>query len=210
MDTSELYARGLRRRKAMFGEADVEKRMAASGEFGAPLQNIINAYVYGDVWERPGLPDNIRSLVMLGITAASDKPAEFRVHAKGALANGCTREQVQDVLLLVAMYCGVPAAIETNRIAAEIFGEAPAAGPSRSQDVGECCNEIGSDHRRPPSYLAAERSAVAVRAASAANFRSLSADLPRLSDRRIPQRYRRLRHRQIDLHPDQLAGRAEL
>ena len=132
MDTNELYARGLRRRKRMFGEADVEKRMAASGEFGAPLQTIINAYVYGDIWERPGLPDDIRSLVMLGITAASNKPAEFRVHAEAALANGCTREQVQDVLLLVAMYCGVPAAIETNRIAAEIFGEAPdpASGPA--------------------------------------------------------------------------------
>src|SRR3984957_11997306 len=101
VDTNELYARVLRRRKKMFGEADVEKRMAASGEFGAPLQNIINAYVYGDIWERSGLPDDIRSLVMLGITAASNKPAEFRVHAKGALANGCTRAQVQDVLLLV-------------------------------------------------------------------------------------------------------------
>ena len=131
MDTSELYARGLRRRKKMFGEAAVDQRMAASGEFGAPLQNIINAYVYGDIWERPGLPDDVRSLVMLGITAASSKPAEFRVHAKGALANGCTRAQVQDVLLLVAMYCGVPAAIETTRIAAEIFGETsdPAAKP---------------------------------------------------------------------------------
>src|SRR5712664_4383896 len=130
MDTTEMYARGLRRRKEMFGEAEVDKRMAASGEFGAPLQNIINAYVYGDVWERDGLADDIRSLVMMGITAASNRPAEFRVHAKGALANGCTKEQVQDVLLLVAMYCGVPAAIETNRIAAEIFGEAhdPAAG----------------------------------------------------------------------------------
>ena len=123
MDTSELYARGLRRRKKMFGEADVEQRMAAAGEFGAPLQNIINAYVYGDIWERQGLSGDVRSLVMLGITAASNKPAEFRVHAKGALANGCTRAQVQDVLLLVAMYCGVPAAIETTRIAAEVFGE---------------------------------------------------------------------------------------
>jgi 4-carboxymuconolactone decarboxylase len=132
VDTNELYARGLRRRKKMFGEADVAQRMAASGEFGAPLQNIINAYVYGDIWERSGLRDDIRSLVMLGITAASNKPAEFRVHAKGALANGCTKAQVQDVLLLVAMYCGVPAAIETNRIAAEIFGEAPGAadGPA--------------------------------------------------------------------------------
>jgi 4-carboxymuconolactone decarboxylase len=132
VDTNELYARGLRRRKKMFGETEVAQRMAASGEFGAPLQNIINAYVYGDIWERSGLSDDVRSLVMLGITAASNKPAEFRVHAKGALANGCTKAQVQDVLLLVAMYCGVPAAIETNRIAAEIFGEAPDAadGPA--------------------------------------------------------------------------------
>jgi 4-carboxymuconolactone decarboxylase len=126
-DTSELYARGLRRRKKMFGEADVEKRMGASGEFGAPLQNIINAYVYGDVWERGGLSDATRSLVMLAITAASGRAAEFRVHAKGALANGCTPAQVQDVLLLVAMYCGIPAAIETNQIAAEIFGSSTIA-----------------------------------------------------------------------------------
>ena len=114
----------------MFGEADVEQRMAAAGAFGAPLQNIINAYIYGDVWERPGLPHDVRSLVMLGITAASNKPAEFRVHAKGALANGCTKAQVQDVLLLVAMYCGVPAAIETTRIAAEVFGETSVADPA--------------------------------------------------------------------------------
>ena len=132
MDTSELYARGLRRRKAMFGEADVAGRMAAAGEFGAPLQNIINAYVYGDIWERPGLSADIRSLVMLAITAASNKPAEFRVHAQGARANGCSKAQVQDVLLLVAMYCGVPAAIETTRIAAEMFGEAPTADAGKS------------------------------------------------------------------------------
>jgi 4-carboxymuconolactone decarboxylase len=133
VDTSELYARGLRRRKKMFGDADVDKRMAAAGEFGGPLQHIINAYVYGDIWERGGLPADVRSLVMLAITAASNKPAEFRVHAKGALANGCTREQVQDVLLLVAMYCGVPAAIETTRIAAEIFGETtPADAAAKS------------------------------------------------------------------------------
>jgi 4-carboxymuconolactone decarboxylase len=132
-DTSELYARGLRRRKKMFGEADVEKRMGASGEFGAPLQNIINAYVYGDVWERGGLTDATRSLVMLAITAASGRPAEFRVHAKGALSNGCTPAQVQDVLLLVAMYCGIPTAIETNQIAAEIFAKAstPASGAAK-------------------------------------------------------------------------------
>jgi 4-carboxymuconolactone decarboxylase len=128
VDVNDLHARGLRRRQKMFGEADVAKRMAAAGDFGAPLQNIINAYVYGDVWERSGLSDQIRSLVMLGITAASGKPAEFKVHAKGAMANGCTAAQVQDVLLLVAMYCGVPAAIETSKIAAEVFGEVAAEG----------------------------------------------------------------------------------
>ncbi|QPF84448.1 carboxymuconolactone decarboxylase family protein [Bradyrhizobium genosp. L] len=128
VDTSDLHARGLRRRRKMFGDADVAKRMAAAGDFGAPLQNIINAYVYGDVWERDGLSDQMRSLVMLGITAASGKTTEFRVHAKGALANGCTAAQVQDVLLLVAMYCGVPAAIETSKIAAEVFGEVTPEG----------------------------------------------------------------------------------
>jgi 4-carboxymuconolactone decarboxylase len=127
VDTGELHARGLARRKRMFGDADVEKRMAAAGDFGAPLQHIINGYVYGDVWERNGLSSEARSLVMLAITAASNRPTEFRVHAKGALANGCTREQVQDVLLLIAMYCGIPAAIEPNQIAAEIFGKAASA-----------------------------------------------------------------------------------
>ncbi len=74
MDTKELYERGLELREAMFGKADVEKRMQASGDFGAPLQAIINAYVYGDVWQRNGLSNEVRSLVMLGITAASNRP----------------------------------------------------------------------------------------------------------------------------------------
>ena len=131
VDTGELNARGLLRRKRMFGEADVEKRMAAAGDFGAPLQALINGYVYGDVWERTGLSDDIRSLVMLAITAASTRPTEFRVHAKGALANGCTRAQVQDVLLLIATYCGIPAAIEPNQIAAEIFGKNAVGDPAK-------------------------------------------------------------------------------
>lgn len=125
MDVSELRERGLALRKAMFGEAAVEGRMQAAGEFGTPLQDIINAYVYGDVWSRAGLDQAVRSLVMLGITAASNRPEEFRVHVKGAIANGATAEQIQGVLLLVAMYCGVPAAIETHRIAAEALRSVP-------------------------------------------------------------------------------------
>jgi 4-carboxymuconolactone decarboxylase len=123
MDLKDLYARGLALRKRMFGDAAVEKRMQAFGDFGAPLQHIINAYAYGDVWSRKDLPDSTRSLAMLGITAAINRPAEFRVHVQGALANGCTPEQIREVLLLVAMYCGIPAANDAHRIAHEVIGE---------------------------------------------------------------------------------------
>jgi 4-carboxymuconolactone decarboxylase len=93
MDLKELYARGLALRKKMFGEAAVDKRMQAFGDFGAPLQNIINAYAYGDVWSRTELPDATRSLAMLGITAALNRPAEFRVHVQGALATAARRSR---------------------------------------------------------------------------------------------------------------------
>ena len=121
MDLKDLYARGLELRRKMFGEAAVDKRMRAFGEFGAPLQNIINAYAYGDVWSRTSLPEGTRSLAMIAMTAALNRPAEFRVHVQGALANGCTEEQIQDILLLVAMYCGIPAANEAHRIAFEVL-----------------------------------------------------------------------------------------
>ena len=124
MDLKDLYERGLALRKRMFGDAAVEKRMRALGEFGAPLQHIINAYAYGDVWSRKELPESTRSLAMLGITAAINRPAEFRVHVQGALANGCTPEQIREVLLLVAMYCGIPAANDAHRIAHEVIEEA--------------------------------------------------------------------------------------
>jgi 4-carboxymuconolactone decarboxylase len=136
MDIDELHQRGLRLRESIFGKEAVEKRMTAFGEFGAPLQHIINAYIYGDVWSRDGLPMSVRSLVMIGITAATNRPQELGVHLRGALANGCTPAEIQDVLLLVAMYCGVPASIEAHRVAVEVLGAAaqpaPAAeGPAR-------------------------------------------------------------------------------
>jgi 4-carboxymuconolactone decarboxylase len=125
MDTRELNERGLALRKEMFGEEAVDARMRSMGEFGAPLQHVINAYVYGDIWSRNGLDQRSRSLAMLGITAAINRPAEFRVHVHGALANGCTPDQIREVLLLVAMYCGIPAANEAHRIALEVIGGTP-------------------------------------------------------------------------------------
>jgi 4-carboxymuconolactone decarboxylase len=105
----------------------VESRVAALGEFGAPLQHIINAYAYGDVWSRPGLPMATRSLAMIAMMAAAGKPAELRVHLKGALKNGCTAEEIREILLLVALYCGIPTANEAHKAAVEVLREAPAA-----------------------------------------------------------------------------------
>jgi 4-carboxymuconolactone decarboxylase len=128
MDTQELYERGLALRKRMFGEGAVERRMAAFGEFGAPLQHIINAYAYGDVWGREALPAATKSLAMVAMMAALGRPEELRVHVNGALTNGCTAEQIQELLLLVALYCGIPSANEAHRVAFEALRERGNAG----------------------------------------------------------------------------------
>jgi len=123
MDDKDLYERGLKLRIAMFGRETVDKRMNAFGEFGKPLQHIINAYAYGDVWQRSALPAGTKSLVMVAMMAAAGHPNELRVHLKGAVQNGCTEAQIQEVLLLLTMYCGIPAANEAHRIAAEVLNE---------------------------------------------------------------------------------------
>ena len=123
MDTQELYRRGLAVRKQMFGADAVDKRMGALGEFGAPLQQMINAYAYGDVWSRPGLERKIRSLVVIGMNAAINRAAEFKVHVNGALNNGCTADEIREVCLLVALYAGIPAANDAHRLALEVFRE---------------------------------------------------------------------------------------
>jgi 4-carboxymuconolactone decarboxylase len=123
MNEEDLHARGLKLRIDMFGREAVEKRMSAFGEFGKPLQHIINAYAYGDVWSRSALPAATKSLVMVAMMAASGYEKELGVHIRGALKNGCNAEQIQEVLLLLALYCGIPAANEAHRIAADILQE---------------------------------------------------------------------------------------
>ena len=127
MDTRELHDRGLKLRTDMFGREAVEKRMNAFGEFGQPLQHIINAYAYGDVWMRSALPSATKSLAMVAMMAAAGHANELRVHLKGALTNGCSAEQIQEILLLVAMYCGIPAANDAHRAATEVLREAGVA-----------------------------------------------------------------------------------
>lgn len=121
MDVDQLRERGLAMRKAIFGSAAVEQRINALGEFGGPLQDIINGYAYGDLWHRPGLSAKTRSLVMVAMMAAAARPNELRVHLRGALKHGCSAEEIREVLLLLALYCGIPASIEAHGVAHEVL-----------------------------------------------------------------------------------------
>jgi 4-carboxymuconolactone decarboxylase len=123
MDTNELADKGLKLRKELFGEKAVEQRMQAMGDFGEPLQHIINAYAYGDIWSRPGLSLGVKSLTMIAMMAAANRPTELRVHIQGALKNGCTPDEIREILLLLALYCGIPAANEAHRAAIEVLKE---------------------------------------------------------------------------------------
>ena len=123
MNENDQYDRGLKLRMEMFGRDAVEKRMNAFGEFGKPLQHIINAYAYGDVWSRSALPPVTKSLAMVAMMAASGHSNELGVHVRGALKNGATAEQLQEILLLVTLYCGIPAANEAHRVAADVLRE---------------------------------------------------------------------------------------
>ena len=128
MDTQDLHARGLELRTKMFGREAVDKRTNALGAFGAPLQYIINAYAYGDVWSRSELAPATKSLAMVAMMAAAGRGNELRVHLKGALTNGCKAEEIQEVLLLVALYCGIPLANEAHAAAVEVLNDdAPGA-----------------------------------------------------------------------------------
>ena len=129
MDIEDMRARGLALRKELFGEAQVEKRMQAAGAFGQPLQDMINGYAYGDLWQRPGLAPKLRSLTMVAMMAAVGRPNELRVHLNGAVRNGCTADEVREVLLQVALYCGLPLSIEAHGIANEVFEAAAKAKP---------------------------------------------------------------------------------
>ena len=131
MDTEELHDRGLALRRELFGEEAVARRMEALGAFGEPLQRMVNAYAYGDLWQRPPLDRRARSLAMIGITAALGRATELKVHVGGALRNGTSAEEIREVLLMVALYAGLPAGIEAHKAALDALEahEAQAAPP---------------------------------------------------------------------------------
>ncbi len=120
---SERFAEGLAVRREVLGAEYVDKAMAQADELTQPLQELVTEYCWGAVWTRPGLPRRTRSLINLAMLTALNRPHEVRLHLRGALRNGCTKEEIMEVLLQSAIYCGVPAAIDSVRIAREVFQE---------------------------------------------------------------------------------------
>jgi 4-carboxymuconolactone decarboxylase len=119
----ETYQRGLEIRSAVLGEAYVNRALADADEFTQPLQDLVTEYCWGAVWGRDGLPRKTRSMLNLAMIPILNRPNELRTHIKGSLTNGVTREEICEIFLQVAIYAGVPAAVDSFRIAREVFAE---------------------------------------------------------------------------------------
>ena len=118
---------GLKIRKAVLGEAHVERSLADVDDFNRDLQQLVTGFAWGEVWSRPGLTLRERSLLNLAFLTALNRPHELETHLRGALNNGCTQEQIREVLLQAAVYCGFPAAVDAFRIARRVLKEREAA-----------------------------------------------------------------------------------
>lgn len=121
--TTETYDKGLEIRRAVLGNEYVDKAMAAADDFNQPMQELVTEYCWGSVWGRPGLPRKTRSLLNLAMLSALNRSPELKLHVRGALTNGVTKNEIAEVFLQVAIYCGVPSAIDAFRTAREVFAE---------------------------------------------------------------------------------------
>jgi 4-carboxymuconolactone decarboxylase len=119
----QTYERGLEIRKSVLGKEFVEKSIASADDFNRPLQELVTEYCWGAVWGRDGLDKKTRSIINLAMISALNRPHELKMHVKGALRNGLTKEQIREVLLQVGIYCGVPAAVDSFRVAREALNE---------------------------------------------------------------------------------------
>ncbi len=121
--TSELFAKGLKIRTEVLGEAYVQKALASMDDFNRPLQELVTEYCWGAVWGREGLDRSQRSMLNLAMISALNRPHELKAHIRGALNNGLSRPQIAEIFLQVAIYAGVPAAVDSFRLAREVFAE---------------------------------------------------------------------------------------
>ena len=119
----ELYDKGMKIRREVLGDAYVDRALAKSGPFNDPLQELVTTYCWGWCWGRDELPKRDRSLINLAMIAILNRHNELKVHVRGALNNGLSREEIREVLLQVGIYGGIPAAVDSFRIANEAFAE---------------------------------------------------------------------------------------
>lgn len=123
----ELFDAGLKTRREVLGADYVDAAIANADAFNMPMQELVTQYAWGEIWNRPGLDRRTRSLLNLAMLTALNRPHELKLHLRGALNNGVTREEIQEVFLQTAIYCGAPAAIDSFRTAKEVFKEVDAA-----------------------------------------------------------------------------------
>jgi 4-carboxymuconolactone decarboxylase len=129
----ELYRTGLQIRREVLGADWVDRALQTQDDFNRPFQELLNEYCWGTVWARPGLSRQTRSLLNLAMLIALNRPNELELHVRGALTNGVSRDEIREVFLQAAIYCGVPAAVEAFRIARRVFDEAPRAPGGESR-----------------------------------------------------------------------------
>src|SRR5947208_7324887 len=120
----QTFEKGLEIRKTVLGREYVENALKSADEFSRPFQEFMTEYCWGAVWGREELPKKTRSMLNLAMLSALNRPHELKTHIKGALTNGVTKEEIREVFLQVAIYVGVPAAVDSFRIAREAFAEA--------------------------------------------------------------------------------------
>jgi 4-carboxymuconolactone decarboxylase len=123
MDERERFETGMKIRREVLGDAHVDAAIAKRNAFSEAFQDLITRYAWGEIWTRPGLPRQTRSLITVAMLVALNREGELRLHLRAALRNGVTQEEIRETLLQSAIYCGVPAANSAFRIAQEIFSE---------------------------------------------------------------------------------------
>jgi 4-carboxymuconolactone decarboxylase len=123
MDERDRYEKGMSVRRAVLGDTHVDRTIENKNAFNEDFQDLITRYAWGEIWDRPGLPRHTRSLLTIAMLVALNRTDEFRMHVRAAFNNGVTREEIKEVLLQTAIYCGVPAANSAFHAASEVFKE---------------------------------------------------------------------------------------
>ena len=119
----EMFEKGLAIRRQVLGADFVDTQFATADDFNRQFQELVTQYCWGEIWGRPGLDRKTRSMLNLAMLSALNRPHEIKAHVRGALANGLTKDDIKEVFLQVAIYCGVPAAVDSFRLAREVFKE---------------------------------------------------------------------------------------